>query len=92
MKKPKKNINLKIEELKMERIDQMKEVLHKLPRDITLEELRIAFIEHILKLNNHNRTATALELGVNYTSIMAMIRRGYIKAKRPRAGRPKDSE
>lgn len=90
MKKPKKNVESKIEELKLERSEIMKEVLHKIPRNITLEELRVAFIEHVLKLNNYNRTTTALELGINYTSIMAMIKRGYIKAKRPRAGRPKD--
>lgn len=90
MKKPKKNIDLKIEELKLERLEQMKELLEKFPRNITLEELRIAYIEHVLKLNNYNRTTTALELGINYTSIMAMIKRGYIKAKRPRSGRPKD--
>lgn len=63
-----------------------------IPRGTTIEQLRVEYIEQILKLNKHNRTKTAIELGINYTTLMAMIKRGYIKTKPLRVWRYKDDE
>jgi transcriptional regulator with PAS, ATPase and Fis domain len=78
------------EQLQIEKIEEMKKILHRIPRNITVNELRLAYIEHVMELHEYNRTSAAAELGLNYTTIMAMIRRGEIRGGRSVRGRPKN--
>lgn len=77
-------------DLQHKKIEELKRVLHFIPRNITMNELRIAYIEHVMELNNYNRTMASAELGINFTTIMRMILRGEIKGKKLGPGRPKN--
>ena len=66
----------------------LKSVLQELPAGLTVEDVKYAFIECVLERNSWNRTATAIELGLNYSTIMAMIKDGYISGGRRATGRP----
>jgi len=85
-----KEFERQAEELRKARNEVMLKLLQKMPRNITLNDLKYAFIEHVVILNNYNRTMAAAELGINYTTIMGMIKRGEIIGKKPKKGRPKE--
>jgi len=86
------NFETKEDELRKLRNEAVKKVVQKIPRNTTLSELKIAYINHVMTLNDHNRTLTALELGLNYTTIMGLLKRGEIKSKKPKTGRPRTDE
>lgn len=66
----------------------LKTVLKQLPAGLTVEDVKYAFIECVLERNQWNRTCTAIELGLNYSTVMAMIKDGYISGGVRATGRP----
>lgn len=88
--KEKKHIKIE-QDLECFKKKQLMEALNHIPRNTTVAELRIAYINHVMKLSGENRTYAANELGLNYTTIMGMIRRGDITYESRNKGRPSNS-
>jgi transcriptional regulator with GAF, ATPase, and Fis domain len=75
---------------KKARMDIVRSVVKQLPVGVTLNDLKYAFIERVLERQVWNRTAAANELGLNYSTVMTMIRSGLVATGVRRNGRPPD--
>jgi transcriptional regulator with PAS, ATPase and Fis domain len=56
------------------RIIATRDALKYVPRGVTLDQIRVCFIEHVLDSNEGNRTQTAQELAVNYSTLTTFLR------------------
>jgi len=55
------------------KLETIKRVVSHLPRGVTLHDLKVMFIEHILECNSYVKTSAARELGVNYKALVAFL-------------------
>lgn len=74
--------------VKKARLSVLKGALKHFPSGLTVEDVKYAFIEAVLERNEWNRTATAKEVGINYSTIMGMIKDGFISGGTRATGRP----
>jgi hypothetical protein len=71
------------------RIIAARDALKYVPRGVTLDQIRVCYIEHVLASNEGNRTHTAQELDVNYSTLTTFLRgEGKVDIK-PGRGRPR---
>lgn len=59
------------------RILKLFDVVSKIPRNTTSEELKACFIEHVINANGGNRTQSSIELGIPYRTLTHLIYRRY---------------
>jgi hypothetical protein len=77
--------------LRRTKIETAKDVIKHMPRGLTLHDMKVVFIEHILQCNSYVKTSTARELDVNYGTLISFIHGpGFVPDFPPerRRGRP----
>lgn len=63
--------NKKIQVLRQ---NALRNVIQLIPRGITLDELKVAYIDHVLALNGGVKTNAAIDLGVKYGTLVRFLR------------------
>jgi hypothetical protein len=81
---------LELEEIRLANMRrlEMKEALKAVPRGITLNQLKCGYIEHVLEVNEGNRSRSAKELNINYTSFVNFLNGSGLEVTPVKRGRP----
>ena len=74
----------------MQKINLAREYLRGIPRGISLEQLKLAYIDHVLEVNDQNRSAAAREMDLPYQTLIGFLRGEHDYTFKPaKKGRPR---
>ena len=74
--------------VKKAKMEILRGIIKQFPSGVTVDDVKYTFIETVLERNSWNRTATAIEIGINYSTVMGMIKDGLVNSGARANGRP----